>query len=123
MTGCGDRVEGFSSPRAQRHVRAYPTDRSTGQSCPTLRLFERTNRHTHDTTTHTHSQAVIQESISLAAYLAEAIPSRRLESVVLYTWQKASTHCHPPTHQSIGSLVTLTHTHTVACHNAIIITP
>jgi hypothetical protein len=35
-------------------------------------------------------QAVIQESISLAAYLAEAVPSRRLESVVLYTWQKVS---------------------------------
>lgn len=36
----------------------------------------------------TTPQAVIQESISLAAHLAEAVPSRRLESIVLYTWQK-----------------------------------
>ena len=35
---------------------------------------------------------MIQESVSLSTYLAEAVPSRRLESVVLYTWQKDSMH-------------------------------
>ena len=33
-------------------------------------------------------QAVIQESVGLAQYLARALPSRQLECVVLYTWQK-----------------------------------
>ena len=37
-------------------------------------------------------QAVIQESVGLAQYLAQALPSQKLESIVLYTWEKDSMH-------------------------------
>jgi hypothetical protein len=35
-------------------------------------------------------QAIIQESVGFAQFLAQAIPSSRLECVVLYTWEKDS---------------------------------
>lgn len=35
-------------------------------------------------------QAIIQESVGFAQFLAQAIPSPRLECVVLYTWEKDS---------------------------------
>jgi len=37
-------------------------------------------------------QAVIQESVGLAQFMAQALPSRKLESIVLYTWEKDSMH-------------------------------
>eukprot|EP00624_Nannochloropsis_granulata_P001008 evm.model.NODE_14550_length_7432_cov_35.366791.2 len=37
-------------------------------------------------------QAVIQESVGLAQFMAQALPSQKLESIVLYTWEKDSMH-------------------------------